>query len=95
MRERDYEAPKYEHPVDEVNWTAGVGRPAGVYWLDGRTVIAACDSAAEGRLMNAGAVQVALLRFDPDPAERVHRGRTIERMRAARLARTMPASARN
>ncbi|MEX1182792.1 MAG: hypothetical protein WEF86_06120 [Gemmatimonadota bacterium] len=78
--ERDYDALEYEHPVDDINRTAGVGRPAGVYWLDGGSIIAGHDTPAEARLVAAGAVLVATLRFDPDPAERMQRGRAVRRL---------------
>ncbi|CAN5764378.1 hypothetical protein BH23GEM10_BH23GEM10_04260 [soil metagenome] len=74
-------------PIDDINWTAGVGQPAGMYWLDGRTAIAAHDSPAEARLVDAGAVLVATLRFDPDPVERVHRSGSVRRVSAPAAAR--------
>lgn len=92
---REYEAPKYEHPVDDINWTKGVGQPAGVYWLRDRTVIAAHDSAAEARLISAGATLVATLRFDPDPVDTVQRGRTVERLEPARAVRALLVSGEN
>lgn len=85
--EREYEKPLYELPVDDINWTAGVGRPAGMYWLDGRTVMAAHDSPAEARLVGAGAVLVATLRFEPDPVERVHSRGSVRRVSADAAAR--------
>jgi hypothetical protein len=84
-----YEAPKYEHPVDDINWTAGVGRPAGVYWLDGRSVIATHDSPAEDVLIGRGAILIATLRFDRDPLEAAHPGRTVEAMTAAAAAHAL------
>jgi hypothetical protein len=71
MLERDYRSPEYEHPIHDINWTSGVGRPAGVYWLDGTIAIAEHESAAEQRLLDRGGVLVATLRFDADPYERV------------------------
>jgi hypothetical protein len=90
-----YEAPKYEHPVDEINWTAGVGRPAGVYWLDGRSLIAAHESQAEERLLERGAVLVATLRFDADPLDARRRGRLVERLHAASAASAFSVSGPN
>lgn len=89
MLERDYEKPKYEQPVDDINWTAGVGQPAGMYWLDGRVVMAAHGSPAEARLLDTGAALVATLRFDADPLERVHRTGHVTRVAAARAARLL------
>jgi hypothetical protein len=80
MKSKKYEAPKYEHPIDDINWTSGVGKPAGVYWLAGRSVIAAHDSAAESGLLERGAILIATLRFDRDPLESVHPDRTVERL---------------
>jgi hypothetical protein len=80
---KEYEAPKYEHPVDDINWTAGVGRPAGVYWLEGRSLIAAHDSAAEQRLLEEGAILIATLRFEAAPLETVRREGRVERVGAA------------
>jgi hypothetical protein len=86
---RDYEQAKYEHPVDDINWTAGVGQPAGMYWLDGRVVMAAHESVAEQRLLLRGALLVATLRFDPDPLERVLHGRRVERVAAGPASRAL------
>lgn len=60
-----------------------------MYWLDGRTVMAAHDSPAEARLLGAGAALIATLRFDPDPLERVHRTGAVSRMTAARAAKLL------
>jgi hypothetical protein len=75
---------EYEH--HEINWTAGIGRPAGVYWYGGRSVIVAHDSPGEERLLAEGAVLVATLRFDRDPLDGRHSGRSVERMSAHRAA---------
>jgi hypothetical protein len=95
MKPKKYEAPKYEHPVDDINWTAGVGRPAGVYWLDGRSVIATHDSAAESVLLDQGAILIATLRFDRDPLESQHHGCTVERISARAAASSLLLSAAN
>jgi hypothetical protein len=76
---------EYEH--HEINWTQGVGRPAGVYWLEGRSVIVAHDSPGEDRLLAEGAILIATLRFDADPLESVHRGRSVERISARAATR--------
>lgn len=80
MLGRDYRSPEYEHPIHDINWTSGVGRPAGVYWLDGTIVIAEHDSPAERRLLDRGGVPVATLRFDADPYERVRSTGSLERV---------------
>jgi hypothetical protein len=95
MKPKKYEPPKYEHPIDDINWTIGVGRPAGVYWLDGLSVIAAHDSAAEAALLERGAILIATLRFDRDPLESLHHGRTVERVSAHAAAAELLLSAVN
>ncbi len=67
MAEKEYEKAKYEYPVHGINWTGGVGRPTGIYWLDGDSVFAVHGSRAEERVLELGGVLVATLRFDPDP----------------------------
>lgn len=84
MKQDPADGPKYEHFYDEINWTAGVGQPAGVYWLDGRSRIAAHDSLAEAYLLAQGAILMATLRFDRDPLESGHSGRHVERLSARR-----------
>jgi hypothetical protein len=85
----------YEEPVDAINWTAGAGQPAGVYWLNGSTVIAAHESLAEASLLRRGAVLVATLLFGPDPLERGHNGRSVERLSAGRTWRELHAADAN
>ena len=87
--DRRYEKPKYEYPIRGLNWTAGVGQPAGIYWLNGESVIAGHSSDAEAYLLTEGAVLVATLRFDADPLEKTHRGRTVERVRPRRLVQPL------
>lgn len=77
------EDPGFEHYQDDINWTAGVGRPAGIFWLGGRCVMATHESAAEERLFELGAVLVGTLRFDADPRETVHRTGQVERLSAS------------
>ena len=67
-----------------------VGRPAGIFWLDGRCVMAAHDTIAEARLLEIGAILVGTLRFDPEPLESVHPGATIDRIASADLAGAPP-----
>jgi hypothetical protein len=82
--------PGFEQYEDDINWTAGVGRPAGIFWLDGRCVMATHGSAAEERLLDLGAVPVATLRYDPDPVERVHRSGRVERIASTSFSRERP-----
>lgn len=81
------EDPGFEHFQDDINWTAGVGQPAGMFWLGGRCVMAAHESAAEDRLLELGAVLVGTVRFDADPLETVHRTGRVERISARRAHR--------
>lgn len=80
--DRRYEKPKYEYPIHGLNWTAGVGQPAGIYWLNGQSVIAGHGSDAEKYLLSQGAVLIGTLRFTPDPLERSHRGRSVAKVSA-------------
>jgi hypothetical protein len=75
---------EYEH--HEINWTAGVGQPAGVYWLEGRSVVAGHGSAGEAKLLAAGAVLIATLLFERDPLECGVRGRSVAACPAPRIA---------
>jgi hypothetical protein len=90
MKSKKYEPPGYEYPIHDVNWTAGVGQPAGMYWLQGRIVMAAHASPAECALRQHGAVLVATLRFDADPVETVHRTGAVDRIPAAAAADAFP-----
>jgi hypothetical protein len=81
------EDPGFEHYQDDINWTAGVGQPAGIFWLGGGCVMAAHESAAEERLLELGAVLVGTLRFDTDPLETVHRTGRVERLPASGASR--------
>jgi hypothetical protein len=86
---RKARGPGYEQYEDDINWTAGVGKPAGVYWLHGRIVIAGHDTAAEERLLLQGAALIATLLFERDPREGFIRGHTVERRSAARVREEM------
>ena len=95
MKSQKHESPQYEYPIHDINWTTGVGRPAGVYWLDGRTTIAAHDSVAESVLLEQGAILIATLLFERDPLESRHRGRTVESVPARTAAADYLLSAAN
>ena len=77
---KDEEDQRYEHPIYGINWTGGVGRPAGIYWVNGTSRIAAHGSAAEACLLEMGAILMATLRFDGEQYERSHAGRKVERV---------------
>ena len=64
MADKKYEKPKYEYPIHGINWTAGIGRPTGIYWLDGDSVFAVHGSRAEERVLELGGILIATLRFD-------------------------------
>ena len=85
--QRKARGPGYEQYEDDINWTAGVGRPAGMFWLDGRIVMAAHETAAEERLLLQGAVLIATLRFDRDPLDGRQRSGHVERRSAAQITR--------
>ncbi len=79
------EDPLYQYPIESINHTEGVGRPAGIYLLDGTVRLAARWSAAERALQEAGALYVATLCFDRSPYERTRPGAVVERVAARRL----------
>jgi hypothetical protein len=81
--------PEYFLDVHDRHWSGGLGQPAGIYWLDGRSVMAAHASRAEEWLLERGAILVGTLLFERDPLESSHPGRPIERIPAAGLARTV------
>lgn len=87
MADKKYEKAQYEHPIYGINWTAGIGRPTGIYWLDGASLFAVHGSLAEDELVARGAILMATLRFDGDPLEQSHRGRTVDTVPAHMLAR--------
>jgi hypothetical protein len=87
MRQDDARRDGIEFEHHEINWTTGVGRPAGVYWLAGRSVIVAHESPGEDRLLAEGAVLVATLRFDRDPLETLQRGHAVQRVCARSVTR--------
>ncbi len=58
-----YERPKYEFPIDDIARHEKADAPAGIYLLAGRWHLAAHDSFAETRLIDAGALHVATLTF--------------------------------
>ena len=87
--------PGFEQHQDDINWTAGAGQPAGIFWLAGRCVMAALGTAAEDRLLDLGAIPVAILRFDRDPVETVHRTGRVERLHVALASREYQQSGSN
>jgi hypothetical protein len=89
MKSKKYEAPKYEHPIYDINWTAGAGQPAGMYWVEGRILMAAHGSAAEDALLRLGGILVASLIYSPDPIESVHRHGVVHPLDAAQAAETL------
>jgi hypothetical protein len=59
------ERSKYDFPIDDIARHEKADAPAGVYLLGGRWHLAAHDSIAESRLIDAGALLVATLTFAP------------------------------
>jgi hypothetical protein len=82
---RDDLETEYFLDVHERQWFGGMGQPAGIYWLNGHTSLAAHGSGAEDRLLAEGAILVATLLFDRDPLEGRVPGRAIERVRSRDL----------
>jgi hypothetical protein len=86
MAKKNYEKPAYEYPIHGINWTGGLGRPTGIYWLDGNSVFAVHGSRAEERVLELGGILIATLRFDPDPCGDILRsGRHVEIVEASEL----------
>jgi hypothetical protein len=85
MADKKYEKPEYEYPIHGLNWTAGIGQPAGIYWLNGECLIAAHCSDAEQYLLSMGAILVATLRFEADPFERSHAGHQVQKVEPREL----------
>jgi hypothetical protein len=72
----------YEFPYLDVAWTRGGDPAAGIFLLAGRCHIAAYDSPAARALVDGGALHVAGVRFDAEPRERSHAGRSVRRVTA-------------
>ena len=86
-----HEQERYEFPVEWRDWCTGAGQPATLLWYAGKTWLAGIGTRAEEALLAEGAVPVGLLRFDPDPRERVHRHGSVARMTPRQLlARLSP-----
>jgi hypothetical protein len=75
-----FEKPEYAYPIYEIDRLHAPGREAGIYYLDGSCRIAAHGGHAELALLQLGAILVATLRFGPEPFERGHAGRVVERL---------------
>lgn len=58
-----FERAKYVFPIEGIAYEKA-DAPAGVYLLDGAWHLAAHESAAENRLINAGALLIATLSFN-------------------------------
>ena len=74
-------------PVPGLAWTKGAGHPAGFYLLEGELHLAAHGSPAESWLLESGALHVANVRFDRDPAEAGHDGRRVRACGAGEVVR--------
>jgi len=81
----ELEDPEYQYPIESIDHTDGVGRPAGIYLLDGIVRLAARWSAGERALQQAGAIYVATLCFERSPYERTRPGAVVERVAAGAL----------
>ena len=58
-----------QNPIFAVHWTAGIGRPATMFWFEGRVLIAGVGTRAEEWLIDRGAIAVGMLRFGGPGAE--------------------------
>jgi hypothetical protein len=79
------ETPGHILEVRDFEWSGGIGQPAGIFWMNGRSVIAPLGGPAEQRLLDQGAVPVATLIFTPDPLEATHPGHIVERLSAREM----------
>ena len=87
---------RHEDQVVSFAWTGGCGGGAGVFLLEGRCHVAAHRSHAERQLVERGALLVATLRFDRDPAEGSHPERAVRTLPSREAAaRFRPASMHN
>jgi hypothetical protein len=75
-----------ETPLFGYDWSAGIGQPAGLFWLEGRCIVAGLDTRAEAYLITRGAVPVGRLHFGRDPAEGTVPRAHVAPVAAARLA---------
>ena len=58
-----------QNPIFAVHWTAGLGRPATMFWLEGQVLLAGIGTRAEAWLLDRGAIEVGMLRFGGTGAE--------------------------
>jgi hypothetical protein len=72
-------------PLYGFHWSAGIGQPAVVLWLDGRCIIAGAGTRAEQYLADRGAIPVGMLHFGRDPAEGTVPRATVTPVSASRL----------
>lgn len=78
--------PRYLFPVEGISYSDGSLAAAGVFLLHGRSYVAPVHSVAEHRLLAAGALRIATLRFDLDPLERTHPDRPVAAVDATTTA---------
>jgi len=61
---KEFVATDEQNPIFGFHWSAGAGQPAGMFWFDGRVVLAGLGTRAEAWLLDRGAIEVGTLRFD-------------------------------
>ena len=83
------EKPKSELIVRQIAWSRGSDQPAGIFWLEGRCVMAGHGTAAESGFLEAGAIPVATLAFEPDPREGRRPGAVVERVALPSFSRRL------
>lgn len=75
----------FEQHADAPAWSAGVGCPAGIYWLAGRCTIVGHGTAAEAVVRVRGGILVGTLRFGPGPYETRRPSSEVRRLAAWQL----------
>jgi hypothetical protein len=75
-----------ETPLFGYDWSAGIGQPAGLFWLEGRCIVAGLGTRAEAYLTTRGAVPVGRLHFGRDPLEGRVPGARVTPVVASRVA---------
>ncbi len=80
-----HEPADWEQHSEASAWSAGIGRPAGIYWVTGRCVIVGYGTAAEAEIRSRGGVLVGTLRFGPSPYETRRAHRTVARIHPDRI----------
>jgi hypothetical protein len=81
------------NPIFAFHWTAGIGRPATMFWFEGSVLLAGVGTRAEEWLLDRGAIAVGMLRFGGAgaEAERAVPGGHVVPVRAGDMVEDVPA----